>query len=141
METKTLLTVTIPFFKSFIECGFPSPAQDYMEEDIDLTKLLIMHPLATFLIRAKGDSLNKANVPHNALLLVDKSLTPKNNDIVVAYYDGGFNAKRLIKNKKELILMPESDNPIHKPIVITEEMSCVIWGVVIQIIIDPKYRD
>ena len=141
METSAIPTITIPFFKSCIECGFPSPAQDYMEEDIDLTKLLIRHPLATFLIRAKGDSMNKANIPHNALLLIDKSLTPKNNDIVVAYYEGGFNVKRLIKNKRECTLMPESDNPIHKSTTITEELNCVIWGVVVQIIIDPKYKD
>ena len=133
-------TIIIPLVDVYIQCGFPSPAQDYMEEDIDLQKLLIQHPLATFLIRARGDSMNKANIPHGSILLVDKSLTHKNRDIVVAYHDGGFNVKRLIKNKTEIILSPESYNPIHKQIVITEEMNCIIWGVVIQIIIDPKFK-
>ena len=140
MKPQTICTapLIIPFIQTPIACGFPSPAQDYMEEDIDLTKLLIRHPLATFLIRAKGDSMNKANIPDGALLVVDRSINPKSNDIVIAYYEGGFSAKRLIKNRKETILQPESFNTKHKPVVLSEELNFIIWGVVIQIIVDPK---
>lgn len=127
---------SIPFFKTYIQAGFPSPAQDYIEEDINLQELLIQHPLSTFLIRVKGNSMINACIPEDALLLVDKSVKPKNKDIIVGIIEGEFTVKRLMKAGKKIFLQPE--NPSYKPIEITEEMGFTIWGVVIRIIIDPK---
>ncbi|CAN5150579.1 hypothetical protein BH09BAC2_BH09BAC2_17120 [soil metagenome] len=126
----------IRLINSAVAAGFPSPAQDYMEEDIDLQKLIIDHPLSTFLIRVEGDSMINACIPHNALLVVDKSLTAKNKDIVVAVVNGEFTVKRLMKSRTGIALQPE--NPEFKPLVITEEMGFTVWGVVTRIIIDPK---
>jgi DNA polymerase V len=121
---------------SYISAGFPSPAQDYMEEDINLQELLIQHPLSTFLIKVKGNSMINACIPEDALLIVDKSLKAKNKDIVVGFIDGEFTVKRLIKRGNKILLQPE--NKAYKPIDVTEEMNFTIWGVVTSIIIDPK---
>ncbi|MEO8766219.1 MAG: translesion error-prone DNA polymerase V autoproteolytic subunit [Ginsengibacter sp.] len=129
-------TMSIPLFQSTIQAGFPSPAQDYMEEDIDLQKMLIRHPLATFIIRVKGDSMVGAFIPEDALLIVDKSLKPKNRDIIVAVVNGEFTVKRLVKSAMKCVL--QAENPTYKPIEITGDMEFVVWGVVTQILIDPK---
>ena len=129
-------SLLLPFIINQIPAGFPSPAQDYMEEDIDLQKLLIRHPLATFLVRVKGESMINAFIPEGALLVVDRSVKPQNNDIIVGIINGEFTVKRLIKNENRIVLLPA--NPAYKPLQITEEMGFVVWGVVIQIIIDPK---
>jgi DNA polymerase V len=128
--------IIISFFDTCIPAGFPSPAQDYMEEDIDLQKLLVDHPLATFLVRVKGKSMINAFIPEDALLVVDKSLKPKHNDIIVGLINGEFTVKYLIKKGSEIILQPA--NPAFKPITVTEEMNFTVWGVVSKIIIDPK---
>lgn len=128
--------IIISFFDTCIPAGFPSPAQDYMEEDIDLQKLLVDHPLATFLVRVKGKSMINAFIPEDALLVVDKSLKPKHNDIIVGLINGEFTVKYLIKKGSEIILQPA--NPSFKPITVTEEMNFTVWGVVSKIIIDPK---
>ena len=127
---------TIPFIEACVPAGFPSPAQDYMEEDVDMQKLLIQHPVSTFIIRVKGDSMINAFIPDAALLIVDKSLKPKHRDIVVAVLNGEFTVKRLLKTLNKCILQPE--NAAYKPIEITEDMNFVVWGVVTKIIIDPK---
>lgn len=126
----------IPLFDTYIPAGFPSPAQDYMEEDIDLQKLLVKHPLATFLVKVKGESMINDFIPEGALLVVDRSLKPQHNDIIVGVVNGEFTVKRLLKTPQQIILQPA--NPSFKPMPITEEMNFIVWGIVIQIIIDPK---
>ena len=126
----------LPFFDTCIPAGFPSPAQDYMEEDIDLQKLLIRHPLATFLVKVKGESMINDFIPEGALLVVDKSLKPQHNDIIVGIVNGEFTVKRMTRSAGRIILQPA--NPAFEPLQITEEMNFVVWGVVIHIIIDPK---
>ena len=119
-----------------VQAGFPSPASDFLEEDIDLNHLLIQRPSSTYVVRATGDSMVNAHIPENALLIVDRSLKPTNNRIVVAVIDGEFTIKRFVKNSSGIRLMPESNNSKHKPIPITDEMDFSIWGVVTQIIIN-----
>jgi DNA polymerase V len=128
--------IKLSLINSCIPAGFPSPAQDYMEEDINLQQLLIKHPLSTFLVKVKGHSMVNAHIPDGALLVVDKSKKPKNNDIVVGVVNGEFTVKRLIRKRDEVILQPE--NATFKPLTITEEMNFVVWGVVVHIIIDAK---
>ncbi len=133
-----ILSSKIPviLYRSCIPAGFPSPAQDYMEEEIDLQKLLIDHPLSTFLVRVKGDSMINANIPENALLVVDRSLKPHHNNIVVAVINGEFTVKRLLKKRSGIVL--QAENPSYPPIIIAEGMDFMIWGVVTKIIIDPN---
>ena len=126
----------LPYFDMSIPAGFPSPALDYTEERIDMNDLLISHPLSTFLIRVKGQSMQDAFIPDNALLVVDRSLKAVSGTIVVAVVNGEFTIKRLIRTPRNWVLHPE--NSAFKPLVLTPEMNFQVWGVVTKIIIDAK---
>jgi len=115
-----------------VPAGFPSPAMDYMQERIDLNKEFIKHPLSTFIIESSGYSMINAFIPPKARLIVDRSLTPKNGDIVLAVLNGEFTVKFLKKNIHKCWLVPA--NSKFKEIEITEEMDMQIWGVVTNII-------
>lgn len=112
-----------------IRAGFPSPAQDYMSESIDLNQELIRHPATTFYARAVGDSMKGCGIDDGDLLVIDKAISPQNGDIVVAYIDGEFTLKkvRLEPNGNCLWLIPANDE--YPPIKITEENDFIIWGV------------
>ena len=119
-----------------VPAGFPSPAMDYMQERIDLNKEFILHPLSTFIIESTGYSMINAFIPPRARLIVDRSITPKNGDIVLAVLDGEFTVKFLKKNDFKCWLVPA--NSKFKEIEITAEMEMQIWGVVTNIITDAK---
>ena len=119
---------------STVSAGFPSPAADYIQEEIDLNQYLKPHPSATFIIRVKGDSMIEAFIPDGALLIVDRSIKPTNNKIVLAVLDGELVLKRFIKNSSGIRLMPA--NVKYEPIPINEEMDFRVWGTVTQIIIN-----
>ena len=128
--------MSINYYQIAVKAGFPSPALDYMEERIDLNKVFIDHPLSTFIIECTGDSMINAFIPPKAKLIVDKSVTAQNGDIVVAEMNGDFTVKFLKKNDFKCWIIP--GNSKYKEIEITEEMNLNIWGVVVKIIIDPK---
>jgi DNA polymerase V len=117
-----------------VQAGFPSPAADYHETPIDLNNHIIEHPSATFFVRVEGDSMVGAHIPAGSLLVVDRALKAKNGSIVLAVINGEFTVKRLEKSLGRIRLLPE--NPKFKPIEITEDMQCEIWGVVRAIVID-----
>ncbi|MEO7141102.1 MAG: translesion error-prone DNA polymerase V autoproteolytic subunit [Ferruginibacter sp.] len=117
-----------------VAAGFPSPAADYAEEEINFNTLLMPHPNATFVMRVQGDSMVEANIPDNSLIVVDRSIKPSNNMIVVAIVNGEITVKRFIKNSSGVRLMPA--NAKFKPLPITEEMDFRVWGTVTKIIID-----
>lgn len=112
-----------------IRAGFPSPAQDYMSESIDLNQELIRHPATTFYARAVGDSMKGCGIDDGDLLVIDKAISPQNGDIVVAYIDGEFTLKkvRLEPDGSCQWLIPANDE--YPPIKITEENDFIIWGV------------
>ena len=112
-----------------IRAGFPSPAQDYMSESIDLNQELIRHPATTFYARAVGDSMKGCGIDDGDLLVSGKAISPQNGDIVVAYIDGEFTLKkvRLEPDGSCLWLIPANDE--YPPIKITEENDFIIWGV------------
>lgn len=122
--------VDIPMSAEAVRAGFPSPAQDYIAESIDLNKELVKHPATTFYARCVGDSMKDGGIDEGDLLVVDKSLEPNEGNIVVAFVDGEFTLKRikLDPDKKCIWLMPE--NKDFKPIKVTETEDFVIWGVV-----------
>ena len=122
----------IPMFADSVQAGFPSPAEDYMDLDLNLQDHLIQNPSATFCVRAVGESMKDAGIQSGDIMLVDKSLTPKNRSIVLAVIDGEFTVKRVNVSEKELYLMPENEN--FPPIKITEELDFQVWGVVTYII-------
>ena len=94
------------YYETAVPAGFPSPALDYMEERIDLTRELIRHPLSTFIVECSGDSMMGAFIPPKARLLVDRSLTAVNGNIVVAVLNGEFTVKFIRKNEHTCWLVP-----------------------------------
>ncbi len=128
-------TLSIASFDSKVPTGFPSPAMDYIEKRIDLNEVLIKHPLSTFLCESEGLSMIQAFIPPKAKLIIDKSIQPKNGDIVLASLNGEFTVKYLKKNEFKCWLCPA--NPKFKDIEITEEMNMQVFGVVTAIIINP----
>ena len=129
MDEKVL---DIPFYQSNVSAGFPSPAEDFMDLDLNLQEYLVRHPSATFCVRVTGDSMENAGIYSGDVMVVDRALEPQNNTIVLAVLDGEFTVKRIQKKGQELYLSPE--NSKFKPIQITEEMNFQVWGVVTHII-------
>ena len=122
----------IPFIIDGVSAGFPSPAADFMETNIDLNKELSENQLATFYIKVKGNSMIDAGINDKDVLVVDRSLEPQNNKIAICFIDGEFTVKRILVEKECLYLMPE--NPNYSPIKVTEENQLVIWGIVTYVI-------
>lgn len=85
----------LPLFSDFVQCGFPSPAQDYIEKGIDLNELCISHPAATYFVMATGMSMVDAGIYEGSLLVVDRSLQAKHGDIIIACLGGEYTVKRL----------------------------------------------
>ena len=104
---KSTLT-TLPLFLTKVAAGFPSPADDYLENTLDLNEFLVKKPAATFLVRVTGDSMIGAGIHHGDLLIVDRSLTPKDRDVVLATFGGEFTVKRLFKRGSTVKLIPEN---------------------------------
>jgi DNA polymerase V len=122
----------IILFTCPVNAGFPSPAADYIEEKLDLNAHLVKHPAATFFVRANGDSMTGAGIFNGDILIVDRSLNPKNQHVVIAVVNGEFTVKRLCVSDGSVSLLPE--NPRHKPIVIMDGTDFRIWGVVTHVI-------
>ncbi len=118
----------LKYVESLIHAGFPSPAFDYLEKELDLNEYLIKHPSSTFLAKVTGDSMIKANLKDGDLLIIDKAKEPKTGDTVVAVVEGEFTVKKLRIEKGRYYLVPENDN--YKPIEVTNDTE--IWGVVIK---------
>ena len=123
---------SIPIFSEAVQAGFPSPAEDHMDMDLNLNDHLVQNPSATFCVRAIGESMKDAGIQSGDIMIVDKSLEPKNRSIVLAVIDGEFTVKRVNVNESELYLVPENSN--FSPIKITEDMDFQVWGVVTYII-------
>ena len=124
-------TVT-PLFLDSVSAGFPSPATDYMENKLDLNEYLVKHPAATFIVKASGPSMIEAGISSGDLLIVDRSIVPRNNNIVIASVFGDLTVKKLHKKGSTLFLL--SANNQYPSIEIKEEMECFLWGVVTYVI-------
>lgn len=115
-----------------ISAGFPSPATDYLEEGLDLNDYLVRNKPATFLFTVKGDSMMGASIEEGDKVVVDRALTPRHGDIVVAVVNGEYTLKRLHKHLGQVELRPE--NPAYAPIVFHEGAELVVWGVVVGVV-------
>jgi DNA polymerase V len=122
----------LPLFGHKVRAGFPSPADDYVEAWLDLNEHLIEHKEATFFVQATGDSMIGAGIQEGTLLVVDRALEPRHNDIVIAVVDGELTVKRLEKRRGKVRLIAE--NPAFAPIEFKEGQELVVWGVVTSII-------
>ncbi len=122
----------LPLYGHQIRAGFPSPADDYVEDLIDLHEHLVKHPSATFLLRVRGDSMTGAGIHNGDLLIVDRSLEPSHGRIVIAVIEGELTVKRLWRRDGCLRLLAE--NPAYAPIEVGADQELVIWGVVTSVI-------
>ena len=120
--------VPIPFFDVRIPAGFPSPADDWLDNTLDLNDLLIEHPVATFYVRVQGDSMEGAGIHCGDILVVDRAVEPRHGHIVVAIVDGEFTIKRLRIGPDGGYLVAE--NPAMRPLKITADTDFEVWGVV-----------
>ena len=114
-----------------IKAGFPSPAEAYEVEVLDFNKDMIRHPETTFYGRVRGDSMMNAGINDGDILVIDRSLTPNNGDVVVAYYDNKFTVKFFDSSRISegfIYLVPANEH--FKPIKITADDQFTVWGVV-----------
>lgn len=121
-----------PLFSHSVSAGFPSPADDHMDKALDLNDYLISRPASTFFVRVSGDSMINAGIHPNDILVVDRSIDPQNNSIVIAVVNGELTVKRLQRTPQKVSLIPE--NPDYPVMDITEDIDFFIWGVVTSVI-------
>jgi DNA polymerase V len=122
----------IPLFSHPVQAGFPSPADDYVADKLDLNEHLIARKEATFMVRVMGDSMVGVGIQNGDLLIVDKSIKPSHGDVVVANVDGEFTVKTLEKTRGRLRLIPANSN--FEPIEFKEGQELQVWGVVTSVI-------
>ena len=128
------MKLVLPFHVSKVGgAGFPSPATDYVEDDIDLNSHLIKNIPSTFLIRVQGKSMNNIGIRNGDLLVVDRSLNPKNFSTVIVNVNEELVVKSFIKEKNESFLTSGSKN-LKDKINLTENPEIFIWGVVTYVI-------
>ena len=127
------MKVTVPFYLHKAGAGFPSPATDYIEEDVDLNVHLIKNVPATFIIRVQGKSMTDVGIYDGDLLVVDRSLKPKNFSTVVANVHDELVVKNFVKSKDQNFLSSGSKK-IEDKIIINQDSDIFIWGVVTYVI-------
>lgn len=131
-QPATAPPLELPLYATKVAAGFPSPADDYVEGQLDLNSHLVKHPAATFFVRVAGDSMIGAGIHPGDILVVDRSLEPVNGKIVIAVLNGELTVKRLRRRDGVVCLVAENEHypriPIH------EETDFMIWGVVTSVI-------
>jgi DNA polymerase V len=123
---------SLSLFEAAVPAGFPSPAADYEQDKLDLNKHLVKNPAATFFVRVTGDSMIGAGIHDGDLLVVDRSLEPRDKNIVIAVLDGELTVKRIRLTRGKIILEPENENYFAQEI--GRENEFEVWGVVTNVI-------
>ncbi len=126
-EQNLIYPMFLTFYKEAVECGFPSPARDFTEGTIDLNEELIPRPNSTFIVRARGDSMIGSGIYPGDLLIVDRSLSPRHESVIIAVLDGELSVKSLKLENDQVTL--SSSNPNYSDVIVSEEMDFTIWGV------------
>lgn len=121
-------TLSLPYADGGIQAGFPSPAQDYISEYIDLNREIVRHPASTFYGRVSGDSMIEEGIEPGDLLVIDRSLEPDDGDLTVCCLDGEFTLKRIHLAPGAVWLIPSNES--FDPILVTPDHRFEIWGVV-----------
>jgi DNA polymerase V len=121
--------LAIPLFSSTVAAGYPSPAEDHVEDTLDLNDYMVQRPDSTFMLRVEGESMKNIGIMPDDILVVDRSLSAAHKKIVIAAVDGELTVKRLYHRGGLIKLLPE--NSAYPEIPIESESDLVIWGVVI----------
>lgn len=119
--------IPLPVVLSCVPAGFPSPADDYIEKNIDLNEWMVHNDIATYIVRVNGNSMND-EIHSGDRLIVDRSLEPRNRDIVIAIINGEMTVKRFVVREKRIFLVAENSH--YSETEITGEAELIIWGVV-----------
>jgi DNA polymerase V len=123
----------LPLYGAYVPAGFPSPADDFIENTLDLNTHLIRHPVATFFVRVQGDSMVEAGIHPGDILIVDRALEPCDKAVVVAAVNGDLVVKRMRRRRDGRIFL-ESENSLYPAIEISPEADFHVWGVVTYVI-------
>lgn len=122
----------IPIAESPVHAGFPSPAENFIENKMDLNRALVKNPSSTFFARVKGESMIEDGIDDGDLLIIDKSVDPFDGCLAVCFIDGDFTLKRVRLEDDHLLLIPA--NKRFKPIKVDKDNNFLLWGVVKYII-------
>lgn len=136
-QAETATDLPRPYADHGIQAGFPSPAQDYITEALDLNLELVRHPAATFYGRVNGDSMINEGIEDGDLIVIDRAIEPHDGDLAVCCVEGDFTLKRIRIEPDRVWLIPA--NETYDPIMITDDSRFVIWGVV-TFVIKRKYH-
>lgn len=128
-QVSNVTRLEIPLFSSTVAAGYPSPAEDHVEDTLDLNEYMVQRPDSTFMLRVEGESMKNAGIMPNDILVVDRSLKATHKKIVIAAIDGELTVKRLYHRGGLVKLLPE--NPAYPEIELESEADLIIWGVVI----------
>ncbi len=120
--------ISLPYADGGIQAGFPSPAQDYISESIDLNREIVRHPASTFYGRVSGDSMIGDGIDPDDIIVIDRSLEPRDGDLAVCCVDGDFTLKRIRLEADKVWLIPA--NEAFDPILVTPDTRFEVWGVV-----------
>lgn len=123
-------------FNRVLETGFPSPAGDHLDKALNLEELIVLRPSATFYVRVEGNAMSRSGICDKDILVVDRSLTARHGDIIIASIQDECVIRRLFKQQQTTMLV--SDNPSYEPISIYEDTSWMVWGIVTHLI--HRYR-
>lgn len=128
----------LPFADQGIQAGFPSPAQDYISESIDLNREIVHHPASTFYGRVSGESMKDEGIAPGDIIVIDRSLEPMDGDLAVCCLDGEFTLKRISLRPNAVWLIPSNEQ--FDPILVTPDRRFEIWGVVTHTIRNNRRR-
>lgn len=128
IPVESRLPLTVPLMSGTAECGFPSPADDYLDRPLDFNELLIENPSATFAVKVAGDSMTGIGLFPGDIAIVNRAKGVVDGSIVVALVDGEFTLKRFRRRGGRVWLHPE--NPAYPDIEVSEGMAFEVWGVV-----------
>ena len=132
MFKATISNIKLPLYGSTVSCGFTSPAEDHVDNQLSLDEFLVPNPNSTFFVRATGESMINTGIHDGDLLVIDRSIDANHNSIVLAIVDTEFTVKRLIKDNGNIILRAE--NPLFDDMKITSNQHFMVWGVVVHVI-------
>ncbi len=124
----TLMEIRIPLVGQSVHAGFPSPADDFIEEMIDLNQVLVPNPVASYLWRVVGDCMIDVKIFPGDVVVVDRSLAPKHRDVVLVIIDGEPTLKRL--NRRGGVMVLHNENAKLPVFTIAEGTEVSVWGVV-----------
>jgi DNA polymerase V len=127
-DVEALSAATVPLMTDKAECGFPSPADDYLDRPLDFNELLIKNAPATFAVRIAGESMTAIGLFPGDIAVINRAARAVDRSIVLALVDGEFTLKRYRKRRGRVWL--QAENPSFKDIDISEDMAFEVWGVV-----------